>query len=142
MSEPEMISALIKACPVAAGILAVLFGLWKWLLPMWKELKMIDRDSEAAREQARIARDAAWQTSLREIGQQHREATAVAVSGFKEALDRHDKAMDRYAAQHATLAADVTQVKVDISSMRTDLHAVVAKFTTGEIPVVFPPKKE
>lgn len=139
MSEPDLIGALIKASPVAGGILAVIFGLWKWILPMWKELKAIDRDAEAAREAARIARDAAWQTSLREIGQQHREATAVAVSGFREALDRHDKAMDRYAQQHQSLASDVGQIKVD-------LHAVVSRLTTLEIPTVqglaCPPKKE
>ena len=138
MSDPELVGALIKACPVAAGILAVLFGLWKWILPMWKELKTIDRDAEAAREAARVARDAAWQSSLREIGQQHREATAVAVSGFREALDRHDKAMDRYAQQHAALASDVGQIKVD-------LHSVVSRLTTLELPAVAgvasPPKK-
>lgn len=142
MSEGALLAALIKASPVAGGILAVIFGLWKWLLPMWKELKAIDRDAEAAREAARVARDSAWQSSLREIGQQHREATAVAVSGFKEALDRHDKAMDRYAQQHASLAADVTQVKIDISSMRTDLHAVVSRFNSGEMLLASLPKKE
>ena len=141
MSEPDLIGALIKGSPVAVAILALGFAVWRWILPMMKELRSIDQQAEAAREAARVARDAAWQASLREIGQQHREATAVAVSGFKEALDRHDKAMDRYAQQHQALAADVTQVKIDISSMRTDLHGIVAKFATGEIPVVSPPKK-
>ena len=141
MGEGELMGALIKGSPVAVAILAMGFAVWKWILPMMKELRSIDQQAEAAREAARVARDAAWQASLREIGQQHREATAVAVSGFKEALDRHDKAMDRYAQQHQALAADVTQVKIDISSMRTDLHAVVSKFT-GELPIVSGPKKE
>mgnify|MGYP000931552414 CR=1 FL=1 len=141
MGEGELMGALIKGSPVAVAILALGFAVWKWILPMMKELRSIDQQAEAARESARVARDAAWQASLREIGQQHREATAVAVGGFKEALDRHDRAMDRYAQQHQALAADVTAVKIDISSMRTDLHGIVSKFATGEIPVVSPPKK-
>ena len=138
MSEPDLITALIRGSPVAVAILAMGFSIWKWILPMWRELRAIDRDFESQREAARVARDAAWQASLREIGQQHREATSVAVQGFREALDRHDRAMDRYAAQHGALAADVGQIKVD-------LHAVVSRLTTLELPAVAgvasPPKK-
>lgn len=128
--EPELISALVKSGPVGVAILALGFSIWKWILPMIRELRQMDRETEAQREAARVARDTAWQASLREIGQSHKEATATAVGGFREALDRHDKAMDRYAQQHVALAADVSTVKADVSSMRSDIHAVVAKFAT------------
>lgn len=128
--EPELISALVKSGPVGVAILALGFSVWKWILPMIRELRQMDRETEAQREAARVARDTAWQASLREIGQSHKEATATAVGGFREALDRHDKAMDRYAQQHVALAADVSTVKADVSSMRSDIHAVVAKFAT------------
>lgn len=130
MMEPELIGALIKSGPVGVAILALGFSIWKWILPMMRELRTLDRETEAQREAARVARDTAWQASLREIGASHKEATATAVGGFREALDRHDKAMDRYAQQHVALAADVSTVKADVSSMRSDIHAVVAKFST------------
>jgi len=142
MNEAELMTALLKGSPIAVAILALGFSFWKWLLPILERLRVLDREAEAAREAARVARDNAWQTSLREIGASHKEATAVAVSGFKDALDRHDRAMDRYAAQHVTLAADVTSVKVDVASMRSDLHAVVSKFTTMELPLVASPSKK
>ena len=128
--EPELINAIVKSGPVGVAILAAGFSVWKWILPMIRELRTMDRETEAQREAARVARDTAWQASLREIGQSHKEATATAVGGFKDALDRHDKAMDRYAQQHQALAADVSQVKTDVASMRSDVHAVVAKFAT------------
>lgn len=128
--EPEMIAALLKSGPIGVGILALGFSVWKWILPMLRELRQMDRESEAAREAARATRDTAWQASLRDIGQSHKEATATAVAGFKDALDRHDKAMDRYAQQHQALAADVSTVKTDVASMRSDLHAAVARLIT------------
>lgn len=128
--EPELIGALIKSGPVGVAILALGFSIWRWILPMIRELRQMDRENEAQREAARVSRDATWQASLREIGASHKEATATAVGGFKEALDRHDRAMDRYAQQHVALAADVSQVKTDVASMRSDIHAVVAKFST------------
>ena len=130
MNEAELMTALLKGSPLAVAILALCFSVWKWIMPMVRELRALDRDAEAQREAARVARDTAWQASLREIGTSHKEATAVAVSGFKDALDRHDRAMDRYAQQHVALAADVSTVKADVSSMRSDIHAVVAKFAT------------
>ena len=143
MLEPEFISALIKAGPVGVAILALGFSIWKWILPAIKELRQMDQAAEQAREAARVARDTAWQASLREIGQSHKEATATAVAGFEKALDRHDKAMDRYAQQHASLAADVGQVKTDVASMRSDLHAAVARLSTLDgIPVVSATRKE
>lgn len=141
--EPEMIAALLKSGPIGVGILALGFSVWKWILPMLRELRQMDRESEAAREAARATRDTAWQASLRDIGQSHKEATATAVAGFKDALDRHDKAMDRYAQQHQALAADVSTVKTDVASMRSDLHAAVARLVTLDgIPVVSVPRKE
>ena len=128
--EPELISALVKSGPVGVAILALGSSVWKWILPRIRELRTMDRETEAQREAARVARDTAWQASLREIGASHKEATATAVGGFKEALDRHDRAMDRYAQQHVALAADVSTVKTDVASMRSDIHAVVAKFST------------
>lgn len=142
MNEAELMAALMKGSPIAVAILALGFSFWKWLLPILERLRVLDREAEAAREAARVARDTAWQTSLREIGASHKEATAVAVSGFKDALDRHDKAMDRYAAQHVTLAADVTSVKVDVASMRSDLHAVVSRFAPPDAGVASGSKKE
>lgn len=141
--EPEMIAALLKSGPIGVAILAAGFSVWKWILPMLRELRQMDRESEAAREAARATRDTAWQASLRDIGQSHKEATATAVAGFKDALDRHDKAMDRYAQQHQALAADVSTVKTDVASMRSDLHAAVARLVTLDgIPVVSVPRKE
>ena len=141
--EPEMIAALLKSGPIGVGILALGFSVWKWILPMLRELRQMDRETEAARETARAARDTAWQSSLRDIGQSHKEATATAVAGFRDALDRHDRAMDRYAQQHQALAADVGQVKGDVASMRSDLHAAVARLITLDgIPVVSTPRKE
>ena len=141
--EPELISALLKSGPIGVGILALGFSVWKWILPMLRELRQMDRETEAARETARAARDTAWQASLRDIGQSHKEATATAVAGFKDALDRHDRAMDRYAQQHQALAADVGQVKGDVASMRSDLHAAVARLITLDgIPVASGAKKE
>lgn len=135
--EPEMIAALLKSGPIGVGILALGFSIWKWILPMLRELRAMDRETEAARETARAARDTAWQASLRDIGQSHKEATATAVAGFRDALDRHDKAMDRYAQQHQALAADVGQVKGDVASMRSDLHSVVSRLITLDgIPAV------
>ncbi len=128
--EPELINAIVKSGPIGVAILALGFSIWKWILPMIRELRQMDRENEAQREAARVSRDATWQASLREIGASHKEATATAVGGFREALDRHDKAMDRYAQQHVALAADVSTVKADVSSMRSDLHSVVAKFAT------------
>ena len=143
MNEAELMTALLKGSPIAVAIVALGFSVWKWILPMLRELRQMDRDAEAQREAARVARDTAWQASLREIGQSHKEATAVAVSGFKDALDRHDRAMDRYAQQHQALAADVGQVKTDVASMRSDLHAAVARLVTLDgIPVVSVPRKE
>ena len=137
MPETELMTALLKGSPIAVAILALGFSVWKWILPMVRELRAMDRETEAQREAARVARDTAWQASLREIGTSHKEATAVAVSGFKDALDRHDRAMDRYAQQHVALAADVGQVKTDVSSMRSDLHNVVSRLTTLDgIPTV------
>ena len=152
MNEAELMTALLKGSPLAVAILALGFSVWKWILPMLRELRQMDRaaeaqreaaqrESEAAREAARVARDTAWQASLREIGASHKEAlreigashkeaTAVAVSGFTDALDRHDRAMDRYAQQHQALAADVSTVKTDVASMRSDLHAAVARLVT------------
>ncbi len=129
MNEAELMTAFLKGSPIAVAILAIGFSVWKWVLPMLERLRTLDREAEAAREAARAARDAAWQASLRDIGVSHKEATATAVSGFKDALDRHDKAMDRYAQQHISLAVDVGQVKQDVAGMRSDLHAVVTKFT-------------
>ena len=143
MNEAELMTALLKGSPLAVAILALGFSIWKWILPMLRELRQMDRESEAAREAARATRDTAWQASLREIGQSHKEATATAVAGFEKALDRHDKAMDRYAQQHASLAADVGQVKTDVASMRSDLHAAVARLSTLDgIPVVSATRKE
>lgn len=119
MNEVELLAALMKGGPWGVAILALGFALQRYILPLLKELKSIDRE-----------RDAAWQASLREIGVSHKEATATAVGGFKDALDRHDKAMDRYAVQHQSLAADVGQVKSDVASMRSDLHSVVTRLTT------------
>lgn len=129
MNEAELMTAFLKGSPIAVAILAIGFSVWKWVLPMLERLRTLDRETEAAREAARAARDQAWQASLRDIGTSHKEATATAVSGFKDALDRHDKAMDRYAQQHLSLAADVGQVKQDVAGMRSDLHAVVSKYT-------------
>ena len=146
MNEAELMAALLKGSPIAVAILALCFSVWKWIMPMIRELRALDRDAEAQREAARVARDTAWQASLREIGTSHKEATAVAVSGFKDALDRHDRAMDRYAQQHASLAADVGQVKGDVASMRSDLHNVVARLITLDgippVSVASPAKKE
>lgn len=142
MNEAELMTALLKGSPIAVAILALGFSFWKWILPILERLRVLDREAEAAREAARVARDTAWQTSLREIGSSHKEATAVAVSGFKDALDRHDRAMDRYAAQHVSLAVDVSQVKTDVASMRSDLHAVVSRFAPPDAGVASLPKKE
>jgi hypothetical protein len=87
--------------------------------------------SEAERsEAARKARDEAWQASLREIGNSQKEATAAAVGGFKDALDRHDRMLDRFSAQNDRLVGDMTSVKTDVAVLRTDVHAVVTKLTT------------
>jgi len=143
VNEAELMAALLKGSPIAVAILALCFSVWKWIMPMIRELRAMDRETEAARETARAARDTAWQSSLRDIGQSHKEATATAVAGFRDALDRHDKAMDRYAQQHQALAADVSTVKTDVASMRSDLHAAVARLVTLDgIPVVSVPRKE
>ena len=86
--------------------------------------------SRSIAEAARKARDEAWQASLREIGQRHKETTDVAVSGFKDALDRHDRMLDRFSAQNDRLVGDMTSVKTDVAILRTDVHAVVTKLTT------------
>ena len=137
-----LVSALIKASPIAAAIVAFCLGFVKYILPglsAYHETRAKIAAAERAEvEAARRARDEAWQTSLREIGDRHRDATAVAVTGFRDALDRHDKAMDRYAQQHGALAVDVSTVKADVASMKTDLHAVVSRLITGE----FTPEKK
>lgn len=129
-------SAVVKASPIAAMVIAACVGVVKYVLPAlqaYNESKAkIAASAAESSEAARKARDEAWQTSLREIGERHRDATTAAVAGFREALDRHDKAMDRYATQHSTLAADVGQVKADVAGMKSDLHAVVSRFVTGE----------
>ena len=131
-----LVSAVVKASPIAAMVIAACIGVVKYVLPALQQYneskaKIAASAAESA-EAARRSRDEAWQASLREIGERHRDATNTAVGGFKEALDRHDKAMDRYAQQHSALAADVGQVKADVASMKSDLHAVVSRFVTGE----------
>ena len=152
MNEAELMTALLKGSPLAVAILALGFSIWKWILPMLRELRQMDRESEAAREAAqreseaareaaRVARDATWQTTQREIAASNqitqreiaaanKENMATVTAGFKDALDR-------YAVQHQALAADVSQVKTDVASMRTDLHNVVARLITLDgIPAV------
>lgn len=141
MTEALLADALIKAGPIGIAILATGFIVAKYIIPSLKDLaehkaKLAAADFDRA-EAARQSRDAAWQASLRDIGQSHKEATTTAVGGFKEALDRHDKVLDRYAQQHQVLATDVAVVKTDVASMRSDLHSVVSKLTTLDgIPVV------
>jgi len=38
--------------------------------------------------------------------------------------------LDRFAAQSDRLVGDMTSVKTDVAILRTDIHAVVAKFST------------
>lgn len=141
IDETLFITAVIKSGPVGVALLALGFSVWKWILPAIREVYEAKAKMSAAEfdrtEAARRSRDEAWQTSLREIGARHKEATDAAVGGFKDALDRHDKAMDRYAQQHVALAADVSSVKTDVASLKTDVHQLVARF-----PSVPPHNKE
>lgn len=134
MDVNALLGAVLKASPVGCAIIAFCFGFWKYVLPAFQalvETKAKIAASEAERAEAsRKARDEAWQASLREIGQRHKETTDVAVSGFKDALDRHDKMLDRFAAQSDRLVGDMTSVKTDVAILRTDVHAVVSKLTT------------
>jgi hypothetical protein len=134
MDVNALLGAVLKASPVGCAIIAFCFGFWKYLLPSFQALaetraKIAASEAERA-EAARKARDEAWQASLREIGNSQKEATAAAVGGFKDALDRHDRMLDRFSAQNDRLVGDMTSVKTDVAVLRTDVHAVVTKLTT------------
>lgn len=131
MGPDQLVIALVRASPIAGGVLAFLYGVWRYLLPAIQQLRDSDariRESEFQREEAaRKSRDEAWQASLREIGTRHQAATEVAVGGFKDALDRSDKVLDRFADITTALAADIGAVKTDVAILRTDIHAVVQR---------------
>ena len=167
--EPELISAILKSGPIGVAILAAGFSLWKWILPMLRELRQMDRDaeaqreaaqraaeaqretaqreSEAAREAARAARDGTWQATQREIAASNQVTQREIAQANKENLATvtvgFKDALDRNAVQYQALAADVSTVKTDVASMRSDLHAAVARLITLDgIPVVSTPRKE
>lgn len=131
ITESLLIEALSRGGPWAAAVLAAGFSLWKWILPALKDLRETSAKIAAAEaeraETARKARDEAWQASLREIGARHKDATDSTVTGFKEALDRHERYLDRFSSQHERLALDVGQVKSDVSALKSDVHSVVTK---------------
>ena len=124
-----MIEALVRGSPVGVAILAAGFAVWKWVLPAlvtYSQTRASIVAAEADRaESARRARDEAWQSSLKEIGSSHKAAVDTTVGGFREALDRHERYLDRFSAQHERLAVDVGQVKTDVASLKSDVHAVV-----------------
>ena len=131
LGPDQLALAFVKACPIAAAVLALLYGVWKFLLPAVQQfLETRARINEAQfhrEEAARKSRDEAWQASLREIGQRHQNATEVAVSGFRDALDRSDRVLDRFADVTTGLARDMGAVKTDVAVLRTDIHAVVQR---------------
>ena len=77
MLEPELISAILKSGPIGVAILAAGFSLWKWILPMLRELRQMDRDAEAQREAAQRAAEAQRETAQRE-SEAAREAARAA----------------------------------------------------------------
>jgi len=131
MDVNALLGAVLKASPVGCAIIAFCFGFWKYVLPAFQalvETKARIAASEADRsEAARKARDEAWQASLREIGQRHQTATEVAVGGFRDALDRSDRVLDRFADVTTGLTRDMGAVKTDVAVLRTDIHAVVQR---------------
>ena len=40
MNEAELMAALLKGSPIAVAILALCFSVWKWIMPMIRELRM------------------------------------------------------------------------------------------------------
>lgn len=146
LGPDQLALALLKASPVAGAILALLFGVWKWLLPVLQSLqegRARIKEAEFNREEtARKSRDEAWQASLREIGQRHQTATEVAVGGFRDALDRSDRVLDRFADVTTGLARDMGAVKTDVAVLRTDIHAVVQRLgePSGTFSRVPPPE--
>ena len=138
MSEPLLIEALSRGGPWAAAVLAAGFSLWRWILPAIKDLRETSARITAAEaeraEAARRARDEAWQGTLRETSAAHKAAVDATVTGFREALDRHEKYLDRFSAQHEKLtgqherlAQDIGVVRQDVASLKSDVHTVVSR---------------